>query len=411
MQAKVSNERRIKSEAMKQITKQLTRLRELELEPVSFMFLVKDEKTRVRRSRPRYIGKGALYHKFKNVQSLLTKEELARAKTLENYYPSRDDVRQDVPMITPSKLHFGPGHSKQLAETQKKALEGASTSLETSETFTICVDSPLQNIRNRTKKPNAQKAHKETSRSTKANGKLKKALVQKESKSEETQLSNKGLQKIIQIEDGSTDTDEIEGVVPFDDNRDQTEDESANLTPYELFRQENIKDNEQFLQNLNFVNTLKKKQKPRKTYLPRNKMTAKSSTTIAVLQPGLHEDNDGNLEKSNSDIDFPCVSPATSITDVIDKNVWIAVAFENTWYPGLVDSIEADGLLVNFMHPCLLERNKFQWPRKSDTMKVEKKFVLFVCLPPKRFQRVEKFCFEGYELILKLYLDFKKTYF
>lgn len=134
-QAKVSNERRIKSEAMKQITKQLTRLRELELEPVSFMFLVKDEMTRVRRSRPRYIGKGVLYHKFKNVQSLLTKEELARAKTLENYYPSRNDVRQDVPMITPSKLHFGPGHSKQLAETQKKALEGTTTSLDTSETL------------------------------------------------------------------------------------------------------------------------------------------------------------------------------------------------------------------------------------------------------------------------------------
>ncbi|VDI62408.1 Hypothetical predicted protein [Mytilus galloprovincialis] len=320
---------------MKQITKQLTRLRELELEPVSFMFLVKDEMTRVRRSRPRYIGKGVLYHKFKNVQSLLTKEELARAKTLESYYPSRNDIRQDVPMITPSKLHFGPGHSKQLAETQKKALEGTTTSLDTSETFTISVDSPLQNIRNRTKKQNAQKAPKETSRRKKANGKLKTALIQKE---------------------------------------EPDKDESANLTPYELFRHENIKDNEQFLQNLNFVNTLKKTQKPRKTNVSRKKTTVKINTTFAVLQPGLdlHEDNDENEEKRNTEIDVPCVNPATSIADVLDQNVWIAVAFEDTWYPGLVDSIEPDGLLVNFMHPCLLEKNKFQWPKKVDTMKVEK---------------------------------------
>lgn len=132
-----------------------------------------------------------------------------------------------------------------------------------------------------------------------------------------------------------------------------------------------------------------------------------------MLQPGLdlHEDNDENEEKRNTEIDVPCVNPATSIADVLDQNVWIAVAFEDTWYPGLVDSIEPDGLLVNFMHPCLLEKNKFQWPKKVDTMKVEKKFVLFVCLPPTRFQRGEKFYFEGYELILKLYLDFKKNIF
>ncbi|CAC5389999.1 Fibrinogen-like protein A,Ryncolin-4,Angiopoietin-related protein 1,Ficolin-3,Ficolin-1-B,Techylectin-5A,Ficolin-2,Ryncolin-1,Tenascin-R,Fibrinogen-like protein 1,Fibrinogen C domain-containing protein 1-A,Tenascin-N,Ryncolin-3,Tenascin,Fibroleukin,Fibrinogen C domain-containing protein 1,Ryncolin-2,Techylectin-5B,Angiopoietin-2,Microfibril-associated glycoprotein 4,Ficolin-1-A,Ficolin-1,Angiopoietin-4 [Mytilus coruscus] len=90
-----------------------------------------------------------------------------------------------------------------------------------------------------------------------------------------------------------------------------------------------------------------KKQKPRKTNLPRYKTTTENNKTLAVIQPGLHEENDGNLEKSNSDIAFPCVNPATSFPDGIDKNVWIAVAFENTWYPGLVESIEEDGLLVS----------------------------------------------------------------
>lgn len=62
------------------------------------------------------------------------------------------------------------------------------------------------------------------------------------------------------------------------------------------------------------------------------------------------------------------------------------------------------------MHPYPLERNKFQWPRKLDLMKVGKKFVLFVCLPY-TFSTGRKTLFEELELGLKLYLNLKKKHF
>lgn len=61
----------------------------------------------------------------------------------------------------------------------------------------------------------------------------------------------------------------------------------------------------------------------------------KGNTTFTLLQPGLdlHDDNDENREKSNSEIDFPCVNPATSIGDDIDKKMYGLLLLSRT--PGI----------------------------------------------------------------------------
>ena len=99
--------------------------------------------------------------------------------------------------------------------------------------------------------------------------------------------------------------------------------------------------------------------------------------------------------------------------DYLVNGIWVIVAFEDTWYPGLVSHINQENkeLTIKFMHLCKGSEGKFQWPTKEDKTKVDIKFVIFVPLPPVSKNNNRTFEFEGTECIQVLYEKFKERYF
>jgi len=55
----------------------------------------------------------------------------------------------------------------------------------------------------------------------------------------------------------------------------------------------------------------------------------------------------------------------------------VAVAFENSWYPGeIVKIITEDKAEINFMCHTATRSKTFIWPKKEDKQLVDSKFVL-----------------------------------
>ena len=99
--------------------------------------------------------------------------------------------------------------------------------------------------------------------------------------------------------------------------------------------------------------------------------------------------------------------------DYLVKGVWVIVAFEDTWYPGRVEDINQDSgeLTINFMHPCNSQKEKFQWPAKEDKTEVNRKFVIFITLPPFSINGGRMYQFFGTDFIRSAYHKFQKQYF
>lgn len=59
----------------------------------------------------------------------------------------------------------------------------------------------------------------------------------------------------------------------------------------------------------------------------------------------------------------------------IAVNEYVAVAYQDMWYPGVVDRITEDCLIVNFMTET---RNPgfYTWPTRKDVQRVRKEFVI-----------------------------------
>ena len=63
---------------------------------------------------------------------------------------------------------------------------------------------------------------------------------------------------------------------------------------------------------------------------------------------------------------------------------WVAVAYDNGWYPGHVVSIhDADTYVVNFLHPTSLANN-FWYPPRKDEVAVTMPFIFACPLDPPR---------------------------
>ena len=105
--ALISNERRIKSEVIQQIKKQFMRLKKLQADPVTAVFVVKDVKKN-RKTKPKFMGSGELFNNLKESKPILSREEMKKGVKVDLIYPSNDDVIQTVTLVTPSKLHIGP---------------------------------------------------------------------------------------------------------------------------------------------------------------------------------------------------------------------------------------------------------------------------------------------------------------
>jgi hypothetical protein len=59
---------------------------------------------------------------------------------------------------------------------------------------------------------------------------------------------------------------------------------------------------------------------------------------------------------------------------------WVAVAFEDRWYPGEVIRIDGLHTWVNFMVPLSCKSTHFHWPTKEDQQRLH--LILFCIIPP-----------------------------
>lgn len=60
---------------------------------------------------------------------------------------------------------------------------------------------------------------------------------------------------------------------------------------------------------------------------------------------------------------------------------WVAVVYDNTWYPGIIEHISVDILTVSFMQPTPLG-DKFFWPKKADRQTICSNGILCKIKPP-----------------------------
>ncbi|XP_063448955.1 uncharacterized protein LOC134728313 [Mytilus trossulus] len=122
-----------------------------------------------------------------------------------------------------------------------------------------------------------------------------------------------------------------------------------------------------------------------------------------------------SIEKNRkflSGLAFHHIPQESCTSEYIVQGIWVIVAFEQTWYPGLVKHIdkEKDSITITFMHPS--GKNKFKWPVKEDRIDVERKFVIFVCLPPCACPEGENmYVLPGTDYIKNIYIAFQNKYF
>ena len=86
--------------------------------------------------------------------------------------------------------------------------------------------------------------------------------------------------------------------------------------------------------------------------------------------------------------------------------MFVAVAYEDTWYPGEILSILDSNVKVSFLHPKKKGGLSFVWPNKQDVQMTDIKFVFFRNLtveptPGLRFWLIHEFddvqdCYEKY---------------
>ena len=97
--------------------------------------------------------------------------------------------------------------------------------------------------------------------------------------------------------------------------------------------------------------------------------------------------------------------------DKFELNEYVAVAYQDSWYPGCVESItENETAVVKFMTPCRIPGH-FKWPQRQDKQTVQKQFVLKRGFIPECINSGRQWLFEDYKEIDVLYMKYKEVFF
>lgn len=83
--------------------------------------------------------------------------------------------------------------------------------------------------------------------------------------------------------------------------------------------------------------------------------------------------------------------------DLVPGSSYVAVIYDDVWWPGLVQSVTEDSAVISFMMPLKTE-NKFKWPKKSqiEIVKISEILAVIQCVPEPVNQR-GTFCFPSDE--------------
>jgi hypothetical protein len=145
---------------------------------------------------------------------------------------------------------------------------------------------------------------------------------------------------------------------------------------------------------------IKEKGKKRKM----NKVTGK-----VTKKQKCNEDDSLEEENFNEEDQF---KRDLSKNDIVKENEYIAVAYQDTWYPGIVSSVNSNRTMfvVKFMSPAR-KVGHFCWPAREDIQTVEKDFILKIGFVPNCLNSGRMWQIEETDEINKLFVKFKKYYF
>ncbi|KAL4229625.1 hypothetical protein ACF0H5_010012 [Mactra antiquata] len=94
-----------------------------------------------------------------------------------------------------------------------------------------------------------------------------------------------------------------------------------------------------------------------------------------------------------------------------NDNEYIAVAYQDTWYPGcVIKTISSDKTSVSFMASCR-KPGTFMWPSRKDVQIVEKKFVFKRGMLPECCNSGQQWYFTEYRTNDVLFKKYQEHYF
>ncbi|XP_071152905.1 protein starmaker-like [Mytilus edulis] len=389
----------MKSNALKQITKQIKRLADLQTIELSVVFCVRDNVQE--RQLIKFCGSGEFLQNLKEGKPILGVEEIKRlSKTQEGYLPR---IEHTVPlqMLTPSKLSCGPGVSKQIASRQKEMLEATSIITEDQDN-SFSIDSPstksqqssnkkVDNVDQRKPKRSKTKTKKASSSKDERGQRTKRKLIDEtDSLEQNDNHSNENFNKndedyhdiyIAEVETQNisvdnekeeeeqmhlSDTEREDQGMPIikapekkkrrnSKNKDQ---EAPSIVPIDHIATEDINSDNTRNQINEDVTAEEAKKKRRNT----KKKDQRTLSHDHIDQDASQDfQNDSN---SQSDHDVTAEKDTENTWEI---NSYYAVAFEDRWYPGVVTAIQGDNkdwASIKYMHPS---GENFKWPGKEDS--------------------------------------------
>ncbi|XP_076108318.1 uncharacterized protein LOC143076425 [Mytilus galloprovincialis] len=368
-----SNERRIKSMAIKQIVKNIKKLADLQTIDLSLIFCVRDEVQK--RQLIKYCGHGEFLHRLKNVEPVLKQEEFVKSTSYEEFLPKVQ--AQTIKFVTPSKLSCGPGVSKHLAHQQKQQLEETEViPVEHEKSITLEINSPKQKQKKKKSQAAKRKLINESGERDDneeeeeigepirlINETNEPEIIQHIEPSTSKQKRKKGKthQKIQAAKPkliyDSKETNETEKDVTKEVNTDVIEPVlSEPIEQIAVNNQDQQGATERDDQDMPIIKAPAKKKR-------RNTKQIDRTLSNDYIDQDVSQDiqNDPN---SQSDHDVTAEEDTETTWEI---NSYYAVAFEDRWYPGVVTAIKGDNkdwASIKYMHPS---GENFKWPGKEDS--------------------------------------------
>lgn len=97
--------------------------------------------------------------------------------------------------------------------------------------------------------------------------------------------------------------------------------------------------------------------------------------------------------------------------DTIQVDMWVAVAYENGWFPGIIQSKEDNMFEIDFMEPGL-KLGIYKWPLKPDSCAIDVQYIFHqIQNPPVPTHGGRYFMLKDASYIQSVYLKYKALYF
>lgn len=127
-----------------------------------------------------------------------------------------------------------------------------------------------------------------------------------------------------------------------------------------------------------------------------NKLEFKNLSTSALLHSTSTESVQESSDLLNETNDSEPAAYVNKV-DLVPGSSYVAVIYDDVWWPGLVQSVTEDSAVISFMMPLKTE-NKFKWPKKSqiEIVKISEILAVIQCVPEPVNQR-GTFCFPSDE--------------